>query len=184
MQVKRKERNKTDKSFWLINYTSIVIILETIPWFNLVSSSSIIHESKILPIQQFVDTSPLEIEKPVHKQWKPNIFLSYLSEQIKGNKIPVHLELSNPSEFSKPPNHQSLRARLVIVFQNCCLKRCENYGLKSVVEQCVFSVNKTKKCVWYHSLNNVFQCSKNINMCLVCMFCLIKKSWPVLNNHL
>ena len=52
------------------------------------------------------------------------------------------------------------RARLVIVFKNCCLKRCENYGLKSIVEQRVFSVNKTKKCVWYHSLNNIFQYSK------------------------
>ena len=49
-----------------------------------------------------------------------------------------------------------VRACLVIVFKNCCLKRCENYGLKSIVEQRVFSVNKTKKCVWYHSLNNIF----------------------------
>ena len=47
-------------------------------------------------------------------------------------------------------------------FQKCCLERCENYGLKSVVEKRVFSVNKTKKCVWYHGLNNIFQCSKNI----------------------
>ena len=47
-------------------------------------------------------------------------------------------------------------------FQKCCLKRCENYGLKSVVEKRVFSVNKTKKCVSYHGLNNIFQCSKNI----------------------
>ena len=55
-----------------------------------------------------------------------------------------------------------LRARLVIEFKNCCLKRCENCSLKSVVEKRVFSVYKTKKCVWYHSLNNMFQCSKNI----------------------
>ena len=47
-------------------------------------------------------------------------------------------------------------------FQKCCLKRCENYGLKSVVEKRVFSVNQTKKCVSYHGLNNIFQCSKNI----------------------
>ena len=44
-----------------------------------------------------------------------------------------------------------VRARLAVVFKNCCLKRCENYGLKSIVEQRVFSVNKTKKCVWYRS---------------------------------
>ena len=56
----------------------------------------------------------------------------------------------------------TLWARLVIVFKNCCLKKCENCGLKSVVEKRVFSVNKTKKCVWYHGLNNIFQCSKNI----------------------
>ena len=31
MQEKRKEINKTEKYFRLINYTSIVIILETIP---------------------------------------------------------------------------------------------------------------------------------------------------------
>ena len=46
-------------------------------------------------------------------------------------------------------NHKKIfecfRARLVIVFKNCCLKRCENCGLKSVVEKRVFSVNKTKK---------------------------------------
>ena len=41
------------------------------------------------------------------------------------------------------------RARLVIVFKNCCLKRCENCGLKNVVKKRIFSVNKTKKCVWY-----------------------------------
>ena len=66
---------------------------------------------------------------------------------------------------------QILRARLVIVFKNCCLKRCENYGLKSVVEQRVFSVNKTKKCVWYHSLNNIFQYSKNVKYVFgMCVF--------------
>ena len=31
-----------------------------------------------------------------------------------------------------------LRARLVIEFENCCLKRCENYCLKSVVKKRVF----------------------------------------------
>ena len=64
------------------------------------------------------------------------------------------------------------RARLVIEFKNFCLKRCENCGLKSVVEKRVFSFYKTKKYVWYHGLNNMFQCSKNIKMCLVCV-CLI-----------
>ena len=39
----------------------------------------------------------------------------------------------------------NFRACLVVVFKNCCLKRCENCYLKSVVEQRVFSVNKTKK---------------------------------------
>ena len=59
-------------------------------------------------------------------------------------------------------------------FKNCCLKICENCGLKSVVEIRVFSVYK-KKCVWYHGLNNMFQCSKNINMCLVCVCSIFKK---------
>ena len=63
------------------------------------------------------------------------------------------------------------RARLVIVFKNCCLKRCENCGLKNVVKKRIFSVNKTKKCVWYHDLNNIFQYSKNIkyvfSMCVL-----------------
>ena len=58
------------------------------------------------------------------------------------------------------------KARLVIVFKNCCLKKCENCGLKSVVEKHIFSVNKTKKCVWYHCLNNIFQCLNNIFQCL------------------
>ena len=66
-------------------------------------------------------------------------------------------------------------SRLVMELKNCCLKRCENYSLKSVVEIHVFSVYKTKKCVWYHSLNNMFQCSKNIKMCLVCVFDLKNK---------
>ena len=57
-------------------------------------------------------------------------------------------------------NFECHMAHLVIVFKNCCLKRCENYGLKSVVEKCVFSVNKTKKCVWYHGLNNIFSVQK------------------------
>ena len=72
--------------------------------------------------------------------------------------------LSGPKMLWNPSVRilKNLRARLVIVFKNCCLKRCENCGLKSVVEQHVFSVNKTKKCVWYHSLNNIFQCSKNV----------------------
>ena len=67
---------------------------------------------------------------------------------------------------------------LVIVFkncylkryENCCLKSCKNCGLKSVVER-IFSVNKTKKCVWYHSLNNIFQCSKNVKYVFgMCVF--------------
>ena len=41
-----------------------------------------------------------------------------------------------------------LLARLTVVFKNCCLKSCKNCGLKSVVEQRVFSVNKTKKNVF------------------------------------
>ena len=53
-------------------------------------------------------------------------------------------------------------------FENCCLK--------IVVEKHVFSVYKTKKCVWYHSLNNVFQCSKNIkNVFSTCVY-FCKKS--------
>ena len=49
---------------------------------------------------------------------------------------------------------------LVIVFKYCSLKRCENCSLKSVIEIHIFSVYKTKKCVWYHSLNYMFQCLK------------------------
>ena len=51
---------------------------------------------------------------------------------------------------------ETLRARLVIEFKNYCLKRCENCSLKSVIEIHVFSIYKTKKCVWYHGLNNMF----------------------------
>ena len=51
-----------------------------------------------------------------------------------------------------------LGGRLVIEFKNCCLKKCENCDLKSIVEIRVFSVYKTEKCVWYHGLNNTFQC--------------------------
>ena len=69
------------------------------------------------------------------------------------------------------------RAHLVIVFKNCCLKRCENCGLKSVVEKNVLVFIKQKeKSVWYHGLNNMFQCSKNINMCLVCVCLIFKKA--------
>ena len=57
----------------------------------------------------------------------------------------------------KKLNHSG---RLVIVFKNCCLKRYENCSLKSIIEIHVFSVYKTKKCVWYHGLNYMFQCSK------------------------
>ena len=69
------------------------------------------------------------------------------------------------------------RARLVIEFKNFCLKRCENCGLKSVVEKNVLVfIKPKKKIVWYHGLNNMFQCSKNINMCLVCVCLIFKKA--------
>ena len=55
---------------------------------------------------------------------------------------------------------ESHGACLVIVFKNCCLKRCENYSLKSVVEKNVFSVRKKKKSVSYHGLNNIFNVQK------------------------
>ena len=61
-------------------------------------------------------------------------------------------------------------------FKNCCLKRCENCSLKSIVEKRVFSVYKTKKYVWYHGLNDMFQCLKNINMCLIYMCWILKKA--------
>ena len=69
-----------------------------------------------------------------------------------------------------------LRACLVMEFKNYCLKWCENCDLKSVVEKCVFSVYKLTKCVWYHGLNNMFQCSKNIKLCLVCVCLILKKA--------
>ena len=51
---------------------------------------------------------------------------------------------------------ERLRVRLFMEFKNCCLKRCENCSLKSIVEKRVFNGYKTKKCVWYHGLNNMF----------------------------
>ena len=61
------------------------------------------------------------------------------------------------------------RAHLIMEFKNCYLKWYENCGLKSIVD-------KTKKYVWYHGLNNMFQCSKNIKMCLVCVCLILKKA--------
>jgi len=40
---------------------------------------------------------------------------------------------------------KKIRARLVIEFKNYCLKKCENCGLKSIVEKRVFDVCKKKK---------------------------------------
>ena len=57
-----------------------------------------------------------------------------------------------------------LGARLVMEFKNCCLKRYENCGLKSVVEKRVFSVQKHV---------SVFL---NTEMCLVCVCLILKKS--------
>ena len=51
---------------------------------------------------------------------------------------------------------ERLRVRLVMKFKNYCLKKCENCSLKSIVEKRVFNGYKTKKCVWYHGLNNMF----------------------------
>ena len=48
-------------------------------------------------------------------------------------------------QFVKHLLKTSSKARFVIVFKNYCLKRCENCGLKSVVEKHVFSVSKKKK---------------------------------------
>ena len=77
---------------------------------------------------------------------------------------------------TNPILREVIRARLVKEFKNCYLKRCENCNLKSVIEKRVFSVYKTKKCVWYHSLTNVFQCSKNIqNVFGTCVY-FCKKS--------
>ena len=39
---------------------------------------------------------------------------------------------------------ETLGARLVIDFKNCCLKLCENCSLNNVVEIRIFSVYKTK----------------------------------------
>ena len=51
-----------------------------------------------------------------------------------------------------------------LLFKKCCWKTC-------------FLVFIKKKCVWYHSLNNVFQCSKNIkNVFGTCVY-FCKKSW-------
>ena len=46
------------------------------------------------------------------------------------------------------PIFKLLKGRLFIEFKNCYLKRCENCGLKSIVEICVFSVYKIKKNVF------------------------------------
>ena len=46
------------------------------------------------------------------------------------------------------------------MFKNCCLKRCENCSLKSVIEIHVFSVYKTKKmCLvsWFKLHVSVFK---------------------------
>ena len=51
---------------------------------------------------------------------------------------------------------ERLWARLVMEFKNCCIKRCENCSLKSIIEKCVFNGYKTQKCVWYHDLNYMF----------------------------
>ena len=63
-------------------------------------------------------------------------------------------------ERERERERERFGARLVIELKNCYLKRCENCSLESVVEIRVFSVYKTKKCVWYNGLNNMFQCSK------------------------
>ena len=39
----------------------------------------------------------------------------------------------------------TIRARLVIEFKNYCLKRCEKYGLKSVIEKRFLVFIKQKK---------------------------------------
>ena len=46
------------------------------------------------------------------------------------------------------PIFKLLKGRLFIEFKNCYLKICENCGLKSIVEICVFSVYKIKKNVF------------------------------------
>ena len=47
-------------------------------------------------------------------------------------------EKSYPKLVQLEVDFWRLRARLVIEFENCCLKRCENCCLKSVVEKRVF----------------------------------------------
>ena len=64
-------------------------------------------------------------------------------------------------------------------FKNCCLKRFENCSLKSIVEKRVFNGYKTKKCVWYHGLNNMFLVFKKHKMCLVRVFDLKQKLTPL-----
>ena len=44
--------------------------------------------------------------------------------------------------------HETLRVSLVIELKNYCLKRCEKYGLKSVIEKCVLVFIKQKKNVF------------------------------------
>ena len=51
---------------------------------------------------------------------------------------------------------EMLWGRLVMEFKNYCLKRCENCSFKGIIEKRVFNGYKTKKCVWYHDLNNMF----------------------------
>ena len=58
-----------------------------------------------------------------------------------------------------------------ISFQFQQNKSYPNRPLKSVIEKRVFSVNKTKICVWDHCLNNIFQCSKNVKYVFgMCVF--------------
>ena len=45
-------------------------------------------------------------------------------------------------------NEHVIMGPLVIELKNYCLKRCENCGLKNVVEKCVFRIYKTKKNVF------------------------------------
>ena len=63
-------------------------------------------------------------------------------------------------------NFECHMAHLVIVFKNCCLKRYENYGLKSVVEKHVFSVNKTKKMCLISWFKQHFSMFKKYKICV------------------
>ena len=72
----------------------------------------------------------------------------------------VNLSMCVQLFLKRERERERLGARLVIELKNCYLKGCENCSLESVVEIHVFSFYKTKKCVWYHGLNNIFQCSK------------------------